>query len=213
MPKTPIQAFKKNIAFYFKENHINPQTETDLFAKEVLCFSPLTNKASLDIYLKENFEDLYTQNATKYIFPKMKTVGEYNTGSDPIDYDLPESYITCALPDKWLATFDIKMPPIGNTIYNSVKTNKTEDFELDICYNRFFVEIDIIKDEVNNGYNTLNNYYRILIDPITPEDLESSLKKHYQTYLYMGMILLERDVNKSGYVSNYILEQEVLGTL
>lgn len=219
MAKAPIKAFKQTVEYYFTANQADP-LKSDFVAKEVLYFS---NKIPIDEfkeYLETNFDEFCINGwQNLLIFPSVDMSYNYaNTNDNPDTQGNIRGFSRYLLPDKWITTFDAKMPIIvenssyiGTSIVKakniggrlSVGTKGAvetplivgiDDYDIGINYNRDYINIKFIKD---NGEDIFNNLFTIRIDPITSEDLEACIMEHYQSFLLLGITSLILNEDRS----------------
>ena len=214
MTKSPIKAYTHNVGFIFKA-HSGDATKTDLFSVDKLFFSKHTPSDELDAYIKTYFDTLYTQGVITY----------------SIAYDARQrnNYITCEIPNTLLSTFDVTTPNFyqGRQIFfgeelfgksqeeaftkpilGTVEVKTIDDYDIEICYNRAILQKESHKP---NGIDNIKNTFEIVLDPCKYEDVETSLIKHYQSYLLLGITELTRDDYNMQYTSNVIVKSEATG--
>lgn len=191
MPKAPIKEFKKTIEYYFTENQLD-SSKSDLLAKEVLYFSNKIPTDELKEYLATNFNNFYEEGRNNTLFfPKV------DINIDTVEHNILNlegdmvGLSRYPLPDRFIVTVDAKMPIIDSSndsyIPSTIITG-LDDHDIGINYNREDIYLKLVKE---NGINTFNNFFTIVIDPITSEDLEAYLIQHYQSFFLLGIMSLK----------------------
>jgi len=219
MPKAPIQAFKRNIEYYFTANQLDP-LKSDLLAKEVLYFSNKIPIDELKEYLATNFDEFCIDGwQNLFLFPSIEATYSYpNVTDDPDTQGNVRGFSRyLELPYKFIATVDAKMPIADDEHYPTSIITGLSDHDIGINYNRDYINIKFNKD---NGTNIFNNLFTIIIDPVKSEDLEAYLMQHYQSCFLLGITSLKLNhisqldmsyiKDLSSYRSNQIMALESL---